>query len=97
MRRLTILTMALALAALAGCRQTAEDRYQNYLDEVSDSTSTIEFITPEEDPVAPPTDDGDDPFADDEGIYTIPDIPQQRDVDPSANSYELEKVMMGKE
>ena len=100
MRRLTILifVMALLLTASIGCKQTAEDRYNCYLEEVADSSSMIEFITPEEDPVAPPTDDGEDPFADDgKGIYTIPEIPQERKVDMNANTYELEKMMQGKE
>ena len=92
------MTMALTLAVLAGCKQTAEDRYQRYLDEVADSTTAIEFITPEKDPVAPPTDEGPDPFADDgKGIYTIPEIPQERDVNMNANTYELEKMMQGRE
>ena len=92
------MTLALTLTLFAGCNQTSEDRYQRYLEEIADSSSMIEFIIPEEDPVAPPTDDGEDPFADDgKGIYTIPDIPQQRKVDMSANNYELERLMMGKE
>ena len=98
MRRLTIMTMALTLAVMFGCKQTAEDRYERYLEEVADSSSLIEFITPEKDPVAPPTDDGEDPFVDDgKGIYTIPEIPQERKVDMNANTYELEKMMQGKE
>ncbi len=100
MRRLTTFTfvMALLLTASVGCKQTAEDRYNRYLEEVADSSSLIEFITPEEDPVAPPTDDGEDPFADDgKGIYTIPEIPKERKVDMNSNSYELDKYMRGKE
>ena len=99
MRRLTIFTFAtvVLLTASVGCKQTQEDRYQRYLEEVADSTSTIEFITPEADPEAPPTDEGEDPFANDEEIYTIPEIPKERQVDMNANTYELEKVMMGKE
>lgn len=89
--------MALLLTISVGCKQTQEDRYQRYLEEVADSTSTIEFITPEADPEAPPTDNGDDPFASDEGIYTIPEIPKEREVDMNANTYELEKIMSGKE
>ena len=55
------MTMVLTLAVMFGCKQTAEDRYERYLEEVADSSSLIEFITPEKDPVAPPTDDGEDP------------------------------------
>ncbi len=89
--------MALLLTLSIGCKQTQEDRYQRYLEEVADSTSTIEFITPEADPEAPPTDEGEDPFANDEGIYTIHEITKARQVEMNAKTYELEKVMMGKE
>lgn len=98
MRRLTFLTIALTLTLFAGCNQTAEDRYQRYLEEVADSSSMIEYITPEEDPVAPPTDDGIDAFSnDDDGVYTIPEIPKERKVNMNANTYELEKMMSGRE
>ena len=50
MKRLTFLTLACGLFAFIGCRQTAEERYQRYLEEVADS-SGIEFITPGEDSV----------------------------------------------
>ena len=90
--------MALLLTLSIGCKQTQEDRYQRYLEEVADSSSMIEYITPEKDPVAPPTDDGPDPFANDnEGVYTIPESPQERKVDMNSNTYELDKYMRGKE
>ena len=98
MKRLAFLTLACVLFAFIGCQQSAESRYQRYLEEVADSSSMIEYITPEKDPVAPPTDDGPDPFANDnEGVYTIPEIPQQRKVDMNSNTYELDKYMRGKE
>lgn len=87
--------MTLLLTASVGCKQTAEDRYNRYLEEVADTSSTMEFITPKEDPVPPPLDEGDDPFANDEGIYTIPEIPQEREVNMNANTYEIEKEMRG--
>lgn len=100
MRRLTILILILACVVYAniGCKQTAEDRYQRYLEEVNDSSeSSMEFITPDEDPVAAVEDDAYDPFADDEGIVTIPDIPKERSVNMNSNNYEVEKMMMGRE
>ena len=100
MRRLTtfMFVMALLVTASVGCKQTAEDRYNRYLAEIADTSSLIEFITPEEDPVPPPTDDGEDPFADDgKGIYTIPEIPKQRKVNMNTDTYELDKYMRGKE
>lgn len=97
-RSVTLLIVFILLAILWGCKQTQEERFQRYLEEVADSSSTIEFVTPSEDSEATQTEIGeDDSFADDEGIYTIPDIPQQREVDMNANSYELEKMMRGAE
>ena len=87
----------LLLTAFVGCKQSQADRYERYLEDVSDSTSRIEYITPDEDSLAVQEDDGEDPFADDDGLYTIPDIPQQRDVDMNANNYEVEKMMRGAE
>ena len=96
MRRLTVLTMSLALIVISGYKQTADERYQRYLEEVSD-TSRMEFITPEEDKVPLPDDNDIEPFSKDEGIYTIPDIPQERSVNMGVDAYEVERVMMGKE
>ena len=96
MKRLTFLTLVLVLFAFVGCQQSAESRYQRYLEEVAD-TSGIEFITPEEDPVEYVEDNLGDPFADDGGVITVPDIPQQHEVSRYGSNYEVEKVMMGKE
>ena len=96
MKRLTFLTFVLVLFAFIGCQQSAESRYQRYLEEVAD-TSGIEFITPEEDPVEYVEDNLGDPFADDGGVITVPDIPQQHEVSRYGSNYEVEKVMMGKE
>ena len=96
MKRLTFLTLVLVLFAFIGCQQSAESRYQRYLEEVAD-TSGIEFITPEEDPVEYVEDNLGDPFADDGGVITVPDIPQQHEVSMYGSNYEVEKVMMGKE
>ena len=95
MKRLTFLTLACGLFAFIGCRQTAEERYQRYLEEVADS-SGIEFITPGEDSVEYVEEVAMDPFADDGGVVTIPDIPQQRQVSKYGSNYEVEKMMMGK-
>jgi Tfp pilus assembly protein PilP len=96
MKRLAFLTLACVLLAFIGCQQSAESRYQRYLEEVAD-TSGIEFITPEEDPVEYVEDNLGDPFADDGGVITVPDIPQQHEVSRYGSNYEVEKVMMGKE
>lgn len=99
MKRFTLLTffLALVLTMLTGCKKTAEDRYKEYLEEVADTTK-MEFITPDKDPVAVPDEEMGDPFADDDGgIITVPEIPQQREVNMNANTYELEKMMKGRE
>ena len=96
MRRLTFMTFACMLLAFFSCKQTAESRYQRYLEEVADS-SGMEFLTPEKDPVEYVEDDGYDPFADDGGLVTVPDIPKERSVNMNSNNYEVEKMMMGKE
>ena len=96
MKRLTFLTFVFVLFAFIGCQQSAESRYQRYMEEVAD-TSGIEFITPEEDPVEYVEDNLGDPFADDGGVITVPDIPQQHEVSRYGSNYEVEKVMMGKE
>ena len=96
MKRLTFLTFVFVLFAFIGCQQSAESRYQRYLEEVAD-TSGLEFITPEEDPVEYVEDNLGDPFADDGGVITVPDIPQQHEVSRYGSNYEVEKVMMGKE
>jgi len=96
MRRLTTFAMvSMLLLIFLGCKQTQEDRYQRYLEEVADTSSMIEYITPEADSIAPPVDEGEDPFANDEGIYTIPEIPQEREVNMNTNTYEIEKEMRG--
>ena len=86
------------MTAFIGCKQTQADRFERYLEEANDTTiSHVEFITPGADSVAVPADDAIDPYADDDGIYTIPDIPQERDIDMNANNYELERMMMGRD
>ena len=95
MKRLTFLTLACFLLAFIGCNTTADDRYQRYLEEMSDS-SGVEFITPAEDSVEY-VEDADDPFADDDYLMTVPEIPQEREVNMNGNNYEVEKMMMGKE
>ena len=86
MKRLTFLTFVFVLFAFIGCQQSAESRYQRYLEEVAD-TSGIEFITPEEDPVEYVEDNLGDPFADDGGVITVPDIPQQHEVSRYGSNY----------
>jgi len=58
----------------------------------------MEFITPAKDSVEiDEFGSGSDAFESDDELITVPDIPQEREVDMNANSYDLERVMMGKE
>ena len=95
MKRLPFLTLACLLLAFIGCNTTADDRYQRYLESLAD-TSEMEFITPAEDSIKY-VEDNDDPFADDDYLMTVPEIPQEREVNMNGNNYEVEKMMMGKE
>jgi len=97
MNKLIYLTFLLLITCFVGCKQSEADRYERYLESLEDSTS-MEFITPAEDSVK--MDEigaGDDVFDSDEQLITVPEIPQEREVDMNANDYDLEKVMMGKE
>lgn len=97
MKRLTFLTMAFVLLTFICCGQSADDRYQRYLEEMADtSESNMEFITPEKDSVEY-VEDADDPFEDDGYLMTVPDIPKERSVNMQSNNYEVEKMMMGRE
>ena len=97
MKRLFFLLLVFALLLISiRCRQTADDRYQNYLEEMAD-TADFEYITPETDPVQYVDEDGYNPLDDGGGIVTVPDIPKQRAVDMNGNNYEVERMMMGKE
>lgn len=95
MKRLTFLTLACLLLAFIGCNSSADDRYQRYLEALADS-SEMEFITPVKDSVEY-VEDNDDPFDDDDYLMTVPEIPQEREVNMNGNNYEVEKMMMGKE
>ena len=95
MKRLTFLTFVFVLFAFIGCQQSAESRYQRYLESLAD-TSEMEFITPAEDSIKY-VEDNDDPFDDDDYLMTVPEIPQEREVNMNSNNYEVEKMMMGRE
>ena len=101
MRRLTVLTMSLALIVFSGCKQTADDRYQRYLEDVADTT--FEYVTPKADslnadgePIVPEG-QAKGGWANDDGLVAVPDIPKERRVNKGANSYDVERAMLGKE
>lgn len=86
MKRLTVFTLALLMLILTGCRR---NRTVQYMRVPVDSAAVADTFTVDE-----PEDSWLD---DDEGLIEIPDIPKERSVDMSANDYDLERVMMGRE
>lgn len=94
MKRLFYISLALVLISTTGCRRNkAERQYERYL---SDS-NRVEFVTPATDTVAVEEEAvEEEPAASEtEGIFTIPDTPEQRDVNMKSNSEEIEEIMSG--
>ena len=94
MKRLFYISLALVLISTTGCRRNkAERQYERYL---SDS-NRVEFVTPATDTVAVEEEAvEEEPAASEtEGIFTIPDTPEQRDVNMNTNSEEIEEIMSG--
>jgi len=61
-------------------------------------SSEMEFITPAEDSVKLDVfGSEDDALGEDEELIIVPEVPEEREIDMNANSYELERMMMGKE
>ncbi len=81
-----------ALTFLACGGNTNQRMYERY----QYDSARIEFIYPKEDSVVIEEEEEPDWMDNDEGLVTIPDIPQERSVNMSASSYELEKMMSGK-
>jgi len=98
MNKLIYIPLLLLLAFFASCKQSEADRYQRYLESLEDSTSSIEFVTPvKETEGTDPFGSEDDALSSDGELITVPETPQEREVDMNANTYELERIMMGKE
>ncbi|MBQ6377686.1 MAG: hypothetical protein IJJ56_02675 [Prevotella sp.] len=92
MKQLTYVFLALLMISVIGCRRNRAERlYERF----QEDSGKIEFIIPPEDTVV--IEESVDPadWDEDEGLMTIPDIPQERSVNMGANDYELEKVMSG--
>lgn len=93
MKILGLLMMTLVTLTFLGCGGNANQRmYERY----QYDSARIEFIYPKEDSVVIEEEEEPDWMDNDEGLVTIPDIPQERSVNMSASSYELEKMMSGK-
>lgn len=92
-----LLGFLLLLSLTIGCRRSQADRYQRYVEDVSDST--FEYITPKEDSVnadGESVNNEDADWADDDGLVAIPDIPKERSVNMNANDYDAMKEFSGR-
>ena len=94
MKRLFYISLALVLISTTGCRRNkAERQYERYL---SDS-NRVEFVTPATDTVLVEEEvEEDEPAASEtEGIFSIPDTPEERGIDMKSSDEEVEKIMSG--
>ena len=94
MKRLFYMSLALVLISTTGCRRNrAERQYERYL---SDS-NRVEFVTPATDTVMVEEEvEEDEPAASEtEGIFSIPDTPEERGIDMKSSDEEVEKIMSG--
>ena len=101
MRQLSLLSLVLVILMQISCRRNkAEADFERFVEKKD--TAEMEFITPKEDPVKL-DDDGNINQknsalgGNDDGLLVIPDIPQERKVNMHSNTYELEKMMQGRQ
>lgn len=101
MRQLSLLSLVLVILMLTSCRRNkAEADFERFVEKKD--TAEMEFITPKEDPVKL-DDDGNINQknsalgGNDDGLVVIPDIPRERKVNMHSNTYELEKMMQGRQ
>jgi hypothetical protein len=92
MRRLIYLLLLVGLLTSVGCRRNKTIQYVRV---VEDSAAAAANDIPK---ASDPFEDseGDDTWANDEGVMEIPEIPQERSVNMNANDYELEKMLKGR-
>ena len=95
MKRLFYITLALMLITAVGCKRKdrAERLYERYLND----SNRVEFVTPSADTVMVEEEvEVEEPVASEtEGIFTIPDTPEERGVNMKSSDAELEKIMSG--
>lgn len=93
MKKSGLLMITLVALTFLGCGgNTNQRQYERY----QYDSARIEFIYPKEDTVEMVEEETSDWAETDEGLMTIPDIPQERSVNMGASDYELEKMMSGK-
>ena len=92
MKKLLYYCVGMLVMATYSCRPNQAERYQRYLEEVNDSDSNFEYITPHADSVKINEDEetivekGD--WADDDGLVAVPDIPKERKVNMTGGNYD---------
>ena len=96
MKRLPYISLALVLLATVSCRRNRTERlYERYLND----SDRVEFITPAEDTVEIEVEElaSDKDPVETEGLFSIPDIPEERGVNMSSSDEELVKMMEGED
>lgn len=93
MKNFSLFMLACAALTFLGCGGNTNQRlYERY----QYDSARIEFIYPKEDSIPLPEEEEDSWADSDEGLMVIPDIPKERQVNMSANDYEMEKEMSGR-
>ena len=96
MKRLFYIALALVLITTIGCKRKdrAERLYERYLND----SNRVEFVIPSADTIAVEEEVEEEPEVDEsEGLFTIPDTPEERGVNMNSSDAELQDIMEGKD
>ena len=96
MKRLFYIALALVLITTIGCKRKdrAERLYERYLND----SNRVEFVIPSTDTIAVEEEVEEEPEVDEsEGLFTIPDTPEERGVNMNSSDDELQDIMEGKD
>ena len=96
MKRLFYMSLALVLISTTGCKRNRAER--QYERDLRDS-NRVEFVTPATDTVVVEEEVEEDEPATSEtdGIFAIPDTPEERGVNMKSNDDEIMDIMEGKD
>ena len=84
------------LITAVGCKRKdrAERLYERYLND----SNRVEFVIPSADTIAVEEEVEEEPEVDEsEGLFTIPDTPEERGVNMNSSDAELQDIMEGKD
>ena len=96
MKRPFYIALALMLITTIGCKRKdrAERLYERYLND----SNRVEFVIPSADTIAVEEEVEEEPEVDEsEGLFTIPDTPEERGVNMNSSDAELQDIMEGKD